>query len=141
MRTDSNASLDARAPSAPLRVLLVEEHPIYQRLALEMLKLRGAVVTVAENGRDAIEAWAISRFDIIVINEADAIDAALIIRSREETAEHVPIVAFVAEAAAGHRERFADAGIDACISMPPRAAELLTAVDRLVGGQLELSNC
>src|SRR5688500_8399798 len=116
MPSDSNSSFE------PLRVLLVEDDVLIQRDALALLNDRGAVVTVAETGRDAIEAWAISRFDVILMNtqtpELDGFDATRIIRAREDLNEHVPIIALTTRALATDRYRCAAAGMDECVAKP-----------------------
>jgi CheY-like chemotaxis protein len=131
MHSNSNSSCE------PLRVLLVEDDVSNQRVALALLKGRGAVVTVAENGRDAIEAWAISRFDVILMNtqtpELDGFDATRIIRAREESNEHVPIIALTPRALPTDRYRCAAAGMDECVSKPLHPRTLMEAIDRLVG--------
>jgi two-component system, sensor histidine kinase and response regulator len=131
MPSESNSSLE------PLRALLVEDDAMTQRAALALLKDRGAVVTVAENGRDAIEAWAISRFDVILMNTQipgiDGFDATRIIRAREELNERVPIIALTTRALPTDRYRCAAAGMDECIAKPLNARTLMEAIERLVG--------
>jgi two-component system sensor histidine kinase/response regulator len=131
MSANSNFSFD------PLRVLLVGDDAVTQRDALASLKARGAVVTVAENGRDAIEAWAISRFDVILMDtqapELDGFDVARIVRAREDVNEHVPIIALTTRATASDVRRCTAAGMDDCIVTPLDPNHMLDAIDRLVG--------
>ncbi len=127
----------AVARSSVLRVLLVEDNAVNQRLALALLKRRGAVVTIAQNGREAIEAWSTSRFDVVLMDvqmpEMDGFDATRIIRARERGGEHVPIIALTARAMTGDRERCLAAGMDDYVTKPLRAQVLMEAIDRLVG--------
>jgi CheY-like chemotaxis protein len=134
MSSELTSLLDLRPP---LRVLLAENNAVNERLALAMLKEAGAVVTVAQTGRDAIEAWAISRFDVVLMDiqlpELDGFDATQIIRAREDADEHVPIIALTARAMTGDRERCLAAGMDDFIAKPLHADTLMDVIDRLVG--------
>jgi CheY-like chemotaxis protein len=134
MSSELNSLLDRRPP---LRVLLAEDNVANERLALALLKESGAVVTVAQTGRDALEAWAISRFDVVLMDihlpELDGFDATRIIRAREDADEHVPIIALTARATTGDRERCLAAGMDDFVAKPLHPATLMEIIERLVG--------
>src|SRR5438445_6180180 len=59
---------DAREPSSSLRVLLVEDNPVNQRLASRLLEKRGHSVVVAGNGLEALEALEKVRFDLVCMD-------------------------------------------------------------------------
>jgi two-component system, sensor histidine kinase and response regulator len=59
---------DAREPSASLRVLLAEDNPVNQRLAVRLLEKRGHRVVVAGNGREAVEALEKESFDLVFMD-------------------------------------------------------------------------
>jgi signal transduction histidine kinase/CheY-like chemotaxis protein len=110
----------------PLQILLVEDNRVNQRLAEKLLEKRGHKVTLAENGRAAIDAVrqaGVYGFDVILMDIQmplmDGIEATMHIRLYEEgTPCHTPIVALTAHAMAGDRERFLAAGMDAYLTKP-----------------------
>ena len=123
----------------PLRVLLVEDNPVNQRLAHEILRRRGHRVTVAENGREALERLSEGTFDIVLMDvqmpEMNGLDATAAIRAGERaTGRHLPIVAMTAHAMAGDRERCLAAGMDEYLTKPIRAEALIGHVERFVMG-------
>jgi signal transduction histidine kinase/DNA-binding response OmpR family regulator/HPt (histidine-containing phosphotransfer) domain-containing protein len=127
------------APARPLRILLAEDSPVGQRLAMELLSRLGHAVTLVENGKDAVRAYETqdpdAPFDLILMDvqmpEMDGLEATRLIRKLEVgTDEHVPIVAMTAHAMKGDRERCLAAGMDDYISKPIRAKELERAVER-----------
>ena len=124
-------------PAATRHVLLAEDNPLNQRIALARLKKWGYTVDAVDNGRKAVEAAASGTYDVILMDvqmpEMDGMDAAQAIRVREATAGgHVPIIALTAHAMKGDRERFLQAGMDGYVSKPIRPDELLAAIDAAV---------
>ena len=119
-----------------LRVLLVEDNPVNQRLATALLQRRGVAVTLATNGREAVEAWSSARFDAILMDiqmpEMDGLDATRAIRAAEEAGHHVPIIATTARAIPGDRDRCLEAGMDDYIGKPLRAATLMETIEQLI---------
>ncbi|MBF0497328.1 MAG: response regulator, partial [Deltaproteobacteria bacterium] len=119
-----------------LRILLVEDNPVNQKLGLVMLKKRNHSVVVAENGRKALTALEQGQFDLILMDiqmpEMDGLEATAIIREGEKKAgSHIPIVAMTAHAMKGDKEKCLDAGMDAYISKPVNPEELFIAIERL----------
>jgi hypothetical protein len=119
----------------PVRVLLVEDNPVNQRLAHEILSRRGHRVTVAENGREALARLSEAIFDIVLMDvqmpEMNGLDATRAIRAGERsTARHLPIVAMTAHAMAGDRERCLAAGMDEYLTKPIRGEALISHVER-----------
>ena len=119
-----------------LRVLIAEDNVVNQHLASRILEKRGHSVTTVANGQEALEALAQGSFDLILMDvqmpEMDGFEAARLIRERErETGQHIPIVAMTAHAMTGDRERCLEAGMDAYISKPLNAHELLQVVESL----------
>jgi CheY-like chemotaxis protein len=127
----------AAAPSArSLRILLAEDNPVNQRLALALLEKRGHRVTVAGDGVQALAALPKQRFDLVLMDlqmpEMDGLDATARIREKEKgTGGHIPIIAMTAYAMKGDKERCLAAGMDGYISKPVRPAELYQILDRL----------
>ncbi len=123
----------------PLRVLLAEDNPVNQHLAVRMLERRGHKVTVANNGREAVEAFEQNSFDLILMDvqmpEMSGFEASAEIRSREDgTSRRIPIIAMTAYAMKGDRERCLEAGMDDYVSKPVRAEELFRAIESAVNG-------
>ena len=119
-----------------LEILLVEDHAVNQRLAVEVLTQRGHAVQVAENGRRALALLEETTPDLILMDvqmpEMNGLEATTAIRDRERgTGRHVPIVAMTARAMLGDRERCLEAGMDEYLTKPIRAAALIATVERL----------
>ena len=120
-----------------LRVLLAEDNPVNQMLAVRLLEKRGHTVEVAANGKDALAALDAGRFDAVLMDvqmpEMGGFEATAAIREKEQsTGEHIPIIAMTAHAMKGDRERCIDAGMDGYLSKPIRAKELFDAIDHLI---------
>ena len=105
-------------------VLLVEDTPINQNLMKILLVRLGYEVTIANNGLEAIEAFANSTFDIILMDiqmpEMGGVEATEVIRSMEKSQSRTrtPIIAVTANALTGDRERYIAAGMDGYVSKP-----------------------
>jgi CheY-like chemotaxis protein len=117
-------------------VLLAEDNPINQVLAVRMLEKRGHSLVVAGNGHDAITAFERERFDVILMDiqmpEMDGLEATAEIRLKERgTGQHVPIVALTAHAMREDRERCIDTGMDAYLAKPFSPGELFETIEKL----------
>jgi len=106
------------------RVLLVEDNELNRLVALEHLRGYGLEVTVAQNGREAVELVEEREFDLVLMDiqmpEMDGYEAAREIRRREvETGRsRLPISALTAHALARDVDRCMEAGMDAYIPKP-----------------------
>ncbi len=133
---DSDASaVPASAPS--LDILLADDIAENQLLARALLERQGHRVRIANNGREAVELWAESRPDLILMDvqmpEMGGVEATHMIREREAgSGQRAPIVALTAHAMKGDRERYLAAGMDDYVSKPIRRDELFAAIDRAV---------
>jgi signal transduction histidine kinase/ActR/RegA family two-component response regulator len=116
----------------PLRILLVEDNVVNQKLALRLLSLMGYQADIASNGIEAIEAIDRQRYDLVLMDvqmpEMDGIEATENIVERIPAGDRPWIVAMTANAMDGDRERCIDAGMNDYISKPIRVEELVTAV-------------
>jgi two-component system, sensor histidine kinase and response regulator len=119
-----------------LRILLAEDHPVNQKVAVRMLERLSHQVVVADDGRKALEALEAGSFDVVLMDvqmpEMDGFEAVRIIRAHEATTgEHLTIVALTAHAMQGDRERCLLAGFDSYLAKPIRQQELQTALNSL----------
>ena len=119
-----------------MRILVVEDSLVNQKLAVALLEGAGHVVTVTNNGRDAVAHVESHQFDLVLMDvqmpEMDGLEATARIRQREKrTGVHLPIIAMTAHALVEDRERCLAAGMDGYIAKPIRPAELFRAVDTL----------
>ncbi len=122
-----------------LQVLLAEDSPINQKLAVRLLARRGHDVTVVDDGRKAVDAFRESDFDIVLMDiqmpELDGFASTAEIRKLEEGSNsRVPIVALTAHAMAGDEARCLEAGMDAYVSKPFRPEELFVTVEQMAAG-------
>ncbi len=119
------------------RVLLAEDNPVNQTLAVRLLEKRGHAVVVAANGREALEALRQQEFDVVLMDvqmpEMDGFEATAMIRAEEKrTGRHMPVIAMTAHAMKGDRERCLEAGMDDYVSKPINPEQLFDTLERLV---------
>jgi CheY-like chemotaxis protein len=118
-----------KSAASTLKILVAEDNPVNQKLAVRMLEKRGHAVTLARNGREAVEALELEAFDLVLMDiqmpEMDGFEATAAIRQRERrTGRHQPIVAMTAHAMKGDDQRCVDAGMDGYLAKPIRGEEL-----------------
>ena len=114
-------------------VLLVDDHPVNQQLGTTVLSQLGCTVYNALNGREAVDKFHTSTYDVIFMDcqmpIMDGFEATKAIRQHENGLSHVPIIAMTANALIGDRERCLAAGMDEYISKPAKRKDI---VDRLL---------
>jgi CheY-like chemotaxis protein len=120
-------------PAVACRILLAEDNPVNQRVALRILEKAGHIVVTAANGGIALQLLEEQSFDVVLMDvqmpEMDGFEATALIREKERrTGARIPIVAMTAHAMQGDRERCLAAGMDDYISKPVPAAALLEMV-------------
>jgi two-component system sensor histidine kinase/response regulator len=125
-----------RKAARSLSVLLAEDNPFNEAVATALLEKRGHSVTVVHDGKAALAALESGSFDLVLMDvqmpEMDGLEATRILRERERrTGAHLPVLALTAHAMKGDRERCLEAGMDAYLSKPVRAAELFQAIEEL----------
>jgi CheY-like chemotaxis protein len=121
----------------PLRILLAEDNPVNQVVAVRLLQKLGHNVTLVPNGREALTKLAAENFDLALMDvqmpEMDGFEATRALRAKEAaTGQHIPIIAMTAHAMKGDRERCLKAGMDGYVAKPIRLAELSQVIEQLV---------
>jgi PAS domain S-box-containing protein len=122
------------AENLPLRILLVEDNAVNQKLALRLLEQMGYRADLAGNGLEAIQAVGRQKYDVVLMDvqmpEMDGLEASRRICARWPRGERPHIVAMTANAMQGDRERCLAAGMDDYVSKPIRVNELVTALGK-----------
>lgn len=116
-----------------LRILVVEDNAVNQKLAVELLRKCGHRTSVASDGGEALKLYQQSKFDLVLMDvhmpNMDGFEATAVIRQAEKgTERHVPIIAITACAMKGDQEKCLSAGMDAYLSKPIRPAELFEVI-------------
>lgn len=137
----ADAAPASGTPSAPkpLRILLAEDNEVNLQLMVRLLKRRGHSVTIATDGKEALDRLAefgFSAFDAALMDVQmpgmDGLEVAQAIRKQEQSlGTHLPIMGVTAHAMAGYRERCLRAGMDAYMTKPIRSQKLFDELDRL----------
>ncbi|MDP2434050.1 MAG: response regulator [Pseudomonadota bacterium] len=130
-------------------ILLAEDNPVNQKLAIKLLEKRGHTVSVADNGRLALEAWRRGGHDLVLMDmmmpEMDGLEATRRIREEEQARgkphKRIAIVAMTANAMQGDRERCLEAGMDGYVSKPVKPEVLFQEIERVLGAQAGTASC
>jgi signal transduction histidine kinase/CheY-like chemotaxis protein len=131
--------LDAQTVG-PLDLLVAEDNPVNRRFVCTLLRKWGHRVQEAVDGEEAIQRWRERRFDAILMDvqmpNRDGLSATREIRDLEgqdDDQARIPIIALTAHAFADDEARCREAGMDAYLSKPLRAALLRKELARLAG--------
>src|SRR6202042_2689159 len=123
----------AGAGAGPLAILLAEDNRVNQLLMVRLLEGRGHRVTVAGNGRVALDEAERYAFDVILMDVqmpgTDGLEATRILRER---GVRTPIIAMTAHAMQGDRDKCLKAGMTAYISKPIQPEEVFEAIEDAV---------
>ncbi|BAL25614.1 response regulator [Azoarcus sp. KH32C] len=105
-----------------LSILLVEDHPINQKLAAELFEMWGHRVTLAANGHEAVDLFPTMHWDIVFMDMQmpvmGGVEATRLIRASEPPGRRTPIIAMTASAMSEDRKRCLEAGMDDHIAKP-----------------------
>lgn len=135
--TPEKRAIESALKGKPLEVLLAEDNIINQKVAVRILEKQGWQVTVANNGKEAVEISAKSEFDLILMDvqmpEMDGLEATVKIRKREEGSDkHIPIIALTAHAFEEDKKRCLDAGMDRYATKPIKIRELFAVIEEVL---------
>ncbi len=116
------------------KILLAEDNPVNQKVAVRLLEKMGCTVYVAENGNKALDMITRDNYDLILMDcqmpELDGYETTAAIRKLEGPKRNIPIVALTANAMKGDRERCLAAGMNDYISKPVKAVTLNQTIQR-----------
>jgi CheY-like chemotaxis protein/HPt (histidine-containing phosphotransfer) domain-containing protein len=129
--------------SRVFRVLLAEDNPVNQEVAVALLEQAGCEVSVVENGDEAVAAFKLEVFDLILMDVQmpgmDGLQATRCIREWEaEKQTSTPIVALTAHAMEQDRQRLLAGGMDDYLSKPYSSDQLLDKLRRYLPGPISL---
>ena len=124
-RAEKKAATPEALSAERVRVLVAEDNPVNQKLAIRMLEKFNLSVDVAANGREVIDLLGKASYDLVFMDchmpEMDGYEATVSIRQAEKASgKHLSIVAMTANAMQGDREKCLSAGMDDYITKPIR---------------------
>jgi PAS domain S-box-containing protein len=129
--------------SAPC-VLVAEDSPVNQTVAVRTLERVGCQADVARSGREALAMLASRHYDAVLMDcqmpELDGYEATAELRRREGAGQHTPVIAMTGDAMDGDRERCLEAGMDDYLSKPIERAALVAVLDRWLPSESSRSN-
>jgi PAS domain S-box-containing protein len=122
---------------AGLKILVVEDGLMNQRLAVGLLTKWGFHVQAVSDGREALNVLEHEEFDLVLMDiqmpVMNGFEATAAIRKREQfSGAHLPIVALTAHALKGDREACMAAGMDGYVAKPMRRQDLYQAIQQVI---------
>jgi signal transduction histidine kinase len=124
------------APNDAVRILVVEDNQVNQKVVTAVLRKRGFYIELANDGQEALnKLQSCAAFDLVLMDVQmpvlDGLEATRIIR-KEARWKQLPIVAMTAHAMNGDKERCLEAGMSGYISKPVHPSLLLSTVDEFL---------
>ena len=117
----------------PMRILLADDNPINQKVALSVLQKLGYRADVAQNGMEVLKALENRAYDLLLLDvqmpEMDGFETATMIKKRWDETKRPKIIAITGNAMSGDREKCLQAGMDDYMAKPIRVAELQSLLE------------
>lgn len=135
LESDRRAGLFGRPVVRPLEILLVEDTPANRKVVEKVLSRRGHNISIAVNGREAVDAYRAGSFDLVLMDVQmpimDGFQATEALRDIERSNQivAVPIIAMTAHSMRGDRQRCLRAGMNGYLSKPLDLSELISTVE------------
>jgi PAS domain S-box-containing protein len=118
----------------PLRILVAEDNPVNQKIALFLLRKLGYAADLAANGREVLERLRTDAYDLILLDiqmpGMDGLQTARAVREKFGHPDRPWLVALTANAMADDRREAEEAGMNDYLSKPVQGAELHSAIER-----------
>jgi signal transduction histidine kinase/ActR/RegA family two-component response regulator len=123
-------------PASGPRLLVVEDNQVNQKVVTAILRKRGFVIELANDGQEALDKLeSAGEFDLVLMDvqmpTLDGLEATRLIR-KDDRWKDLPIVAMTAHAMTGDKERCLEAGMNGYISKPVHPSHLLATVDEFL---------
>jgi CheY-like chemotaxis protein len=122
------------------RILLVEDNPVNQRVALRLLILLGYNADIAENGAEALSLLEHNGYSAVLMDlqmpVMDGLTATRFIRSLDGDTSRIPIIALTANALEGERQKCLDAGMNDFLTKPINRVKFAAALEHWTAEQL-----
>jgi len=136
LRNEKTSSLNP-APSAALKILLAEDNPVNQKVALKQLQKLGYSADLVANGLEVLESVRRIHYDLVLMDchmpEMDGYEATRRIRAMKGEIANTWVIAMTANAMQGDREECLEAGMNDYVSKPVKISELERALARVPG--------
>ena len=134
-RPDGLAARRTNEPTVTHRVLVVEDNPVNQLVAVGLLRALGYAATTADDGEVAVQEMRKGGYDAVLMDvQMPRMDGYAATRAiRAEQTVHVPVIAMTAAAVEGERERCLAAGMDDFLTKPVDPSALTAVLERWLG--------
>jgi PAS domain S-box-containing protein len=121
---------------AKLRILTVEDDPVNQRVARQILENAGHTVDLAANGCEALEKVSHSDYDLVLLDiqlpEMDGVETTKQLRKLEKDRKHLPVIALTAHCLPSEAAQFMAAGMDGYVAKPFQPEKLFAEIQRVL---------
>jgi PAS domain S-box-containing protein len=136
-QTQGPIPVSKESATTGINVLVAEDNIVNQRFIKTLLQKKQYIVTIVNNGKEALKILEIKHFDIVLMDvnmpEMDGLEAAFIIREQEKGGRrHIPIIAITANTSQSDREKCFRAGMDTFLPRPIKAQILFETIEGLL---------
>ena len=136
-QTSSNQTPDIHTPhSRRLRILVAEDNPVNQKVAVALLRRLGHECEIACDGQQTVDCVRSTPYDLVLMDiqmpGMDGYQATRSIRALPSESAHIPIIAVTANAMQGDAQKCLQAGMDRYVTKPISRAKLAAAINELV---------